>query len=275
MPRTTFTKEQSTMRARYFWPVILIVAGVLLLLDNLGWLPGSAWGWIWSIALILLGVSLLWPRQRSAQTTEASVPLEGAAKAQLTLKHGAGQLSLRAGAASDQLLSGTFGGGVDRDVQHVGDTLAVTLRLPDQDWGNWMWPGMWGRPQLDWGLTVNPTVPLQLVLDVGVSENVLDLSALRVTDLSIKTGASSTRLTLPAQAGQTQVRIEAGAASLRMEVPAGVAARIRGMMGVGALNVDERRFPRQGGEYQSDDFATAANRVEIEITGGVGSVDVR
>ena len=46
-------------------------------------------------------------------------------------------------------------------------------------------------------------------------------------------------------------------------------------MGVGSLNVDERRFTRRGSEYQSEDFATAANRVEIEISGGVGSVDVR
>ncbi len=54
------------MRARYFWPIVLIVAGVLFLLENLGLLPGSAWGWIWAIALVLLGLSLLWPR-RSAQ----------------------------------------------------------------------------------------------------------------------------------------------------------------------------------------------------------------
>jgi hypothetical protein len=264
------------MRARYLWPIILIVAGILFLFDNLGWLPGNAWGWIWSIALILLGLSFLWPGgRRSAEVTEASVPLEGAASAKLTLKHGAGRLSLRAGSAADQFLSGTFGGGVDKEVQHMGDSLAVTLRLPDQDWGSWMWPGMWGRATLDWTVNVNPSVPLQLALEGGASENSLDLSALRVTDLSIKSGASSTHLILPAQAGHTQVRIETGAASVRAEIPAGVAARIHGMMGVGALNVDERRFPRHGAEYQSEDFATAANRVEIEVTGGVGSVDVR
>ena len=262
------------MRARYFWPIVLIVAGVLFLLENLGLLPGSAWGWIWAIALVLLGLSLLWPR-RSAQAVDDSVPLEGSASARLTLKHGAGRLWLRAGAASDVLVSGSFGGGVDKDVRSMGDMLAVTLRLPDQDWGNWIWPGSWGRAPLDWNLNVNPNVPLQLALEVGASENWLDLSGLRVTDLSIKTGASSTQLTLPAQAGRTQVRIEAGAASIRAEVPAGVAARIRGVMGVGSLRVDERRFPRRDGEYLSDNFAAAANRVEIEISGGVGSVEVR
>ncbi len=262
------------MRARYFWPIILIVAGVLFLLENFGLLPGSAWGWIWAIALILLGLSLLWPR-RSAQAVEVSVPLDGSASARLTLKHGAGRLWLRAGSASDVLVSGSCGGGVDKDVRSMGDVLAVTLRLPDQDWANWIWPGAWGRAPLDWNLNVNPNVPLQLALEVGASENRLDLSGLRVTDLSIKTGASSTELTLPGGAGQTQVRIEAGAASIRAEIPPGVAARIRGVMGVGSLRVDERRFPRRDGEYLSDDFATSANRVEIEISGGVGSVEVR
>jgi hypothetical protein len=277
MPGTLFDlhKETSAMRARYFWPIILILAGLLFLLDNLGWLPGNAWGWIWAFALILLGVALLWPGRRSAGATEASVPLEGAARARLTLKHGAGQLSLRGGAAPEQLLAGSFGGGVDKEVQRTGDALAVTLRLSDQDWGSWMWPGGWRRGPLDWALNINPTVPLELALEVGASETLLDLADLKVTDLSIKTGASSTRLVLPAQAGHTRVRIEAGAASVRAEIPSGVSARIRGMMGVGALNVDERRFPRRGGEYQSEDYETAVNRAEIEISGGVGSVDVR
>ena len=263
------------MRARYFWPVIFIIAGILFLLDNLGWLPGNAWGWIWAVALILIGVGLLWPGRPRPEAEEVSVPLEGAAGARLTLKHGAGQLSVRGGAAPDLLFSGSFGGGVDKDVRRMGDMLDVTLQLPRQDWGLWAWPGGWGRARLDWNVSVNPNVPLQMAVEGGASEAWLDLSTLRVTDLSLKTGASSTRLALPGQAGHTQARIEAGAASVRIEVPAGVAARIHGVMGLGALNVDERRFPRRGSEYQSDDFATAVNRVEIEISGGVGSVEVR
>jgi hypothetical protein len=263
------------MRARYFWPVVLILAGVLFLLDNLGWLPGNAWGWIWALVLILLGIGMLFPGRRSSEMAEISVPLNGAASARLTLKHGAGQLSIRPAAVSELLFSGSFGGGVDKDVRHEGDRLDVTLRMPSQDWGLWMWPGFWGRGSLDWSLSLNPNIPLALALEVGASQSRLDLAALRVTDLSIKTGASSTTLTLPAQAGYTHVRIESGAASIRTEIPQGVAARIRGTMGVGALNVDTGRFPRRGGEYLSDDFETAANRVELIIEGGVGSVDVR
>jgi len=263
------------MRARYFWPTILILAGVIFLLSNLGLLPGSAWGWVWALVLILVGVGMLWPARGGPGSKQVAVPLAGAAVAQVTLKHGAGRLTVASGAASDLLLSGVCGGGVDQDVRPLGDHLDVTLRMPPQDWGPWIWPGGWGRVSLDWDLVLNPGVPLSLVVETGASDTRLDLSQLRVTDLSIKTGASSTSLTLPAQAGQTRVRIESGAASVKVRVPEGVAARIRGRIGVGTLNVDAGRFAPRGNEYQSADFDSAANRVEIEVGGGVGSVDVR
>jgi hypothetical protein len=40
------------------------------------------------------------------------------------------------------------------------------------------------------------------------------------------------------------------------------------------LGLDERRFPRSGDEWSSPDFATATHRVEINVSGGVGSVRV-
>jgi hypothetical protein len=44
---------------------------------------------------------------------------------------------------------------------------------------------------------------------------------------------------------------------------------------VGSIRVDEDRFPRSGSDYQSPDFGSAPNRVDLEINGGVGSVRVR
>ncbi|MBI3360239.1 MAG: hypothetical protein HY023_03930 [Chloroflexi bacterium] len=96
-----------------------------------------------------------------------------------------------------------------------------------------------------------------------------------MTDLALKTGASATDITLPAQAGFTRVRIAAGAAAVRVKVPDGVAARIRGRMGLGALNVDQSRFSRRDGTYESSGFESATNRAELEIDGGVGEVSVR
>ena len=59
-----------------------------------------------------------------------------------------------------------------------------------------------------------------------------------------------------------------------MNVPAGVAARIRSRMALGSSHVNETRFPRTSSGYESPDFGTATNRVDIDVQGGVGSVRI-
>jgi hypothetical protein len=41
------------------------------------------------------------------------------------------------------------------------------------------------------------------------------------------------------------------------------------------ISVDQNRFPRTGNGYQSADYDTAANKVDILIETGVGSVKVK
>jgi hypothetical protein len=57
-------------------------------------------------------------------------------------------------------------------------------------------------------------------------------------------------------------------------VPAGVAARIRAEAGLSDMKVDRSRFPRQGVYYQSPDYETAANKADVTVQMGVGSVEV-
>jgi hypothetical protein len=95
-----------------------------------------------------------------------------------------------------------------------------------------------------------------------------------VRSLDLSTGAADTRVRLPRAAGATSVKASSGAASLVLEVPTGVAARIRMQMALGSGQVDESRFPRTATGYESPDYATAPNRIDIDIQGGVGSVRV-
>jgi hypothetical protein len=167
-------------------------------------------------------------------------------------------------------LNGSFGSEVDNKTHFEADQLHVKLRNSPQFWG-WN-PG----DSLDWDLRLNDTIPLSLKIDSGASASTLDLTNLKVVDLDIDTGASSTEVSLPANAGNTRVDIDSGAASLNLHVPAGVAARIRVKSGIASVNVDSNRFPRQdGGLYESSDYATAANRADITIDTGVGSVEIK
>jgi hypothetical protein len=70
------------------------------------------------------------------------------------------------------------------------------------------------------------------------------------------------------------VRAQTGAASLTIEVPYGVAARIRTRLALGSTQIDQTRFPASSGGYETPGYAMAANRVEIDVQGGVGSLRV-
>ncbi len=164
------------------------------------------------------------------------------------------------------------GRGLDARVQRSGDVLQARLRPRDA----FNWPGAIGpdRYSLDWTLALTPDVPLALDLQTGASDNHIDLTGLRVTDLRIECGASSTHVRLPSGSGHTRVDLHYGAASLELQVPEGVAARIRVRGALMGVAIDQRRFPRSGDEYQSPDFASATDRVEIDAEGGVGSIKV-
>jgi hypothetical protein len=146
--------------------------------------------------------------------------------------------------------------------------MEVKLRTSQKAWA-W-WPG----ESLDWDIRLNRDIPLSLKIDSGASASILDLSDLKVIDLDIDTGASSTELTLPANAGNTHVDIDTGASSLKVSIPSGVAASIRIKSGIASVKINPRFPLLDGGLYQSTDYSTAANRVNMTIDAGVGSIEV-
>jgi hypothetical protein len=207
---------------------------------------------------------------------DADVSLDGAAEAAVTVRHGAGRLTIGAGAAEGKLLSGRFGGGLETTRSVQGGRLRVEMRVKDRDPWHYIF-GPWGRGwggMLDWDFTLNPSIPLSLRLETGASESRLSLGELQVKELVLKTGASSTTVELPSAAGLTRVSVESGAAAVRLRVPAGVAASISVRSALAGVNVDAKRFPRSAGGWASPDYDKAANKVEISVETGVGSIDI-
>jgi len=249
-------------------PLILIGLGVVFLVNNTG-LWRIELGQLWPLVLVAIGVLLLigavLPGSRGS-TDSLSLDLEGLTDAEVRLRFGAGELRVAAG-SPDKLVEGEFSGGV---VTRRPSPNRVDLQ-PDTDGGAWPW----GGERLDWRVGLSPTPLLDLRLEGGASRAELDLRQVRVRRLDLKTGASQTTVWLPEAAGETSVSADAGAAQLNFHVPAGVAARIRSQMVVGSSQIDQARFPSSGsGRYESPDYATATNRVDLEIRGGVGSVSV-
>ncbi len=262
-------------RSSLFWGIVLVLVGGILLLDNLGFFARfniSVWTLIWPLFLIALGVRVLAGSffRGSAEMEHAVVRLEGASRARVRVQHGAGRMVFSAGGSPDMLLEGDFGGGVNVDSHRSGDMLESRLRTAVQ-----FFPFMWAPGfSLNWNVSLNRDIPLELSLETGACETRLDLTDLKVTDLRVESGASSTEVSMPANAGNTRARFQTGAASVKIRIPQGVAAHIRSHGGLSSTTVDQARFPRMGDYYQSADYDAAANRSDIEIEMGVGSVEV-
>lgn len=260
-------------RSNLWWGIILVCAGALLLLDNLGVLAPlniKAGPLIFSLALIGLGVWTLWASQhRSSFTTEElSIPLEGE-EVHVNIDFGAGELRVTGGSPGGTLLSGTFED-VEYDVSHEGGHQRVRLSSPSLA-GPYIGPEQHRR----WTMALNDTVPLTMNVKTGASSVRLDLADVQVKRLKLESGANATHIIAPAHAGYTEIHGSSGAASLSVEIPAGVAARIHTSGALASISVDRERFPNVEGEYRSPDYETAANKVDIKLDMGVGSITVR
>lgn len=191
------------------------------------------------------------------------LPLDGLTEATIKLNFGAGEMQVHE-APPGVLISGTFEGGLVNESK-----TAQSIELSPLDPQKVM---ICGHPRV-WDLGITSEIPIDLRLDTGANQSVIDLSALRVRRLEFSTGASDTKIRLPA-AGETAVSIHCGLASVVLEVPPGVAARIKGKVWLGGTQVDETRFPKAAGGWMSPDYVAAANRVDISVDGGFGSARI-
>jgi len=264
--------------SRVFWAGILVVFGVLLLFSNLGFISLNIWNLFWPTFLILLGIWFLIGTARGKSDLvmeEGSIGLQDAARASVVVKHGAGMLEIKGGAESGKLVSGTFANGLDARVNKDGDLLKIVMQPNTPPFPEVIFPWNWSGKGFHWDCGFSTEIPLDLVFEIGAVDARLDLSELQVKDLTLKTGASSTNLKLPAKAGMTHLKVESGAASVEIEVPEGVAARVEASAGLASIDVDQNRFPKQNGYYQSADYDTAENKVDIQIETGLASIEIK
>jgi hypothetical protein len=209
------------------------------------------------------------PASASDDAAVRSIELGDVPAAEVAVSFAAGRLTIAGQAEPGHLLDGVFRGGVRREDLGPG---RVKLSTP----ADRFWSMSWDRVPFEWRIGLTAEVPLRLSIETGAARTEADLSATRVSDLRVRTGAAESSITLPHAAGLTRVDAQGGAAALRFQVPPGVAATIRSQMAIGSVDIDEVRFPRdtQGG-WASPDYAAAANRVELMLQGGLGSIVVR
>lgn len=284
------------------WPVLLILAGVVLLLNNTGELERGLLELLfrmWPAILLAAGIELLIPK-RSAwtylltlalvlgvfggsylllDTIEAraerggtfSEPLAEGEQAILVLHPIIGELQLTAGAPGQMLVAGTLPDGDPDRVsiqrsQRGGRTVVEFSREFSE--GNWfIFPFFQER----WNLRANSGIPLEVEVDLAVGLMNLDLAELELSRVDAGMGVGEIRLRLPDSVGDASAG--GGVGLLRIEVPADADVRIRVSRGLAALDLpDDYRYA--DGIATSPGARAGSPTLELEVNLGVGLISI-
>ncbi|WP_337871508.1 DUF5668 domain-containing protein [Meiothermus sp.] len=290
--------QKTAPGGRSWWGIALIAIGVLWLFTSLGWFSWDFWAdvWLlWPLVLILLGLNFLlrdnpkripvllavalvgggllwtWNARPGAQGAleQISIPLGQVNRAQIRLAPGVGQLEVSAleeGSAS--LIEGQIrllpGERLERRSDVQGSEATVALEARGRTSGA-------VRSREGWELRLSPRAELRLVVNTGVGEAVLNLRNLQVSSLDVNSGVGRVQIELPEQ-GIYRAEIEGGVGELDIRIPQNVAVRLEAKTGLGGLEVPNGLIKLGDNRYESPDYATAADKADLEVNGGVGRV---
>ena len=102
----------------------------------------------------------------------------------------------------------------------------------------------------------------------------LNLAGMTLTRLSTDTGGGNVEVVLPDNIGDLSVTAKSGAGNVIVHLPSGVAAKIHATTGMGKVIVDSPFSKIDDHTYQSPDYDSAAQKVEITAKSGAGNVSV-
>ncbi|NLS79273.1 MAG: hypothetical protein GXY76_18650 [Chloroflexi bacterium] len=298
--------EQSrTRRSGVVGPLILIGLGLIFLGNNLGWLDWSIWTTllrIWPVFLIAAGIDLLFGRRSTLGALAAVVlivavfaaalylswrplsgdrlageelvkPLQGAARAEVTLERAAGKLEVSALQSSANLVEGTLDMRQDEKARVEYEVKDGTAILSARNEGNTVGPTVTDAGRYTWDIRLNDAVPMALDITVAAGESDLDLTKLDVEDLRISLAVGANKVILP-QDGMYKADISGAVGSIEVVVPRGLAARVSfGTALVGRDLVGE--WDQDGNVYTTPGYATAESRVDLNIGLALGGVKLR
>ncbi len=225
--------------------------------------------------VVALGAGLwLWSGNAQLVHQPVSQPLGAASSADVTITLNIGQLRIGALSQPNTLIAGDISyvdsSSVTRDFAMRGDTAAFTLREQDSYANSLI---KQGNDAIIWDLRLNPATPMRLTIATDVGNSMIDLAQLHLTDLDLKSGVGNTTLTLPRQ-GHVQARVSGDVGNVTIRIPDGVAVRIESSAGLGDISVSGD-YRRQGDVYVSPDFDTAANRIDLHASSGIGAITIQ
>lgn len=297
----------------FFWPVIFIGAGAILLLTNMGLMDFEVWdllniarlwpliliaigvnvlfgrntSWVGSIISLLLGLSMvavvvfgptfIEPLPNTELVTESYYdPLGAAESARVNLDFDRGMLVVSPLIDSDNLFETEVSHNGDLDFKTSGDPRRnITLRL-DSDSAFWELDFL-DDQQINGMVELTPVLPIELYVDIGGGNAELDLDGLTLTELEVDSGSGTIDLVMPA--GEVPTNLGAGSGRIEVQTAEGAELDLEIEVGSGriTLTLAEDVFGSvdlQSGSGSITVYVPRELAVRVTGTTGSGSVNV-
>jgi hypothetical protein len=294
------------MRYRsFFWPLILIVIGLLALLVDLNVISSDRLyrlADLWPLILIVIGVELVSRRALKGAAVDVATVLilliaAGGAIAYVAAGpaipggthslDSSGQVgSLKTASVSIDVGAATVtvsgNSSLDSDlyrahIQYSGRKPSVELdkstgELSISQQGAF---GFFGNERLVVDLQINPSVPWTISVNSGAATDNFKLTDVRIGSIELNTGASREDITLGPPVGIVPITINGGAVTVHVHRPSGTEASAQVSGGAVSLTADGQQERGIGNRHwQSAGYGTTKDAYKIEVDGGASTVTV-
>lgn len=133
----------------------------------------------------------------------------------------------------------------------------------------------WKNVKNDWNLQLTNEIPVTLDIDMGVSDSEIDLSDIRLKELSIDAGVSDTTINLSGDWQESfHADIDLGVGDVTILLPKDTGVKLNASKGIGSLST--KGFVSEGkGVYVNDAYDHSDVTITMDIDIGVGDVEIR
>ena len=128
------------------------------------------------------------------------------------------------------------------------------------------------------GNNVNLKISQLIPYDINIKSNTgnlnLNLTEIRIDFLNIETGAGKFSFELSAKYS-SKVYIRASASLISFKIPNEAGVSFKTDSNLKQINLPDSRFERIGGIYKSKNYEISANKIDIEVSGPISSVEIK
>jgi hypothetical protein len=256
--------------AAWFWPLILIAAGLLLLLDNFLFLGDFNALTLLPLLLVVAGAQVLLRGDLTPDSNARRFGITRGSVEAATLEISSGEIDVEIGALQENwqlregqhaLIAGQFAPRSRPQLSLVDNYAHLIMNRARTPWLSFA----------DWKIGLARDLPWQLLATTHLGQVNLDLSELIIHEGLVATGIGDIRIVTPLEAlGLLHVRSSVG--DIHVVTPIGYRTRIIARSGrLFNLHVDETRYANpEPNVYVSLDVEDDAPLVEVHVSGTFG-----